>query len=126
MKWKKVTDPAILSMIGPIDKSAKFNVWAFKHGKGGYILALTDNVLDGETLKSCTLITELDSIANTKAQLVKILKASDLQREEENGQTTEVRTFVVEGHERHLTFLDAEPMGMKMFNASISEIGPIK
>ncbi len=123
LKWKPVTDPAMLAMLGPIDKSAKFDAWAFKQGKGGYILALADNVVDGETIKSCSLITELDSVAATKAQIAKLLKAGNPQRDEANGQVTQIRTFTTEGRNRHLTFLDAEPMGMKMLNTSIAEIG---
>ena len=116
----------MLAMLGPVDRSAKYDAWVVRQGKGGYILALADNVVDGEKIKSCTLITELDSIPNTKAQIIKILKAENLNREEANGQVTEVRTFMADGRKRHLTFVDAQPMGMKMLNTSIAEIGQNK
>lgn len=117
-KWKRVTDPDILRMIGPADGASGWNAWAVKDGKTRYMLAIGAREVDGKPIKFCVLIGEPNNMAATRARIIDLLKAKLHASSEDGGQRYLSYIFVKDDEALMLNFVDAEPMGMKMLNVS--------
>jgi hypothetical protein len=120
MDWKLITDPSMRKMLEPENGSANWAGWAFPHDNLKLMLALSESKIEDHNVKTCVLISELTSIKATKARLVQLLDAKSEGTDSEGGQTSEVLRFTFDGKPRLLSFIDAEAMGMKMLNASVS------
>ena len=118
MKWKRVTDPDRLKMIGPADGGSGWKAWAFKTGKKGFLLSTGERDVEGKALKFCVLIAEPSDIEATRNHIVKLLNAQLQDSSEEGGQQYATYSFVQNGKPLFLNFIDAVPMGMKMLNVS--------
>ena len=120
MSWKPITDPDIRKMLEPENGAAKWNGWIFRHQKLGMMLALSESKLDNRGVKSCVLVSELQSVQATKTKLVELLQAKIMATDNEGGQKSEVWRFSFDGKPRILSFIDAEAMGMNTLNAGVS------
>jgi hypothetical protein len=119
MRWKRITDPAVLEMIGPANGGSDWKAWRFKSSGKVFMLATGQNEVDGRLARFCVLISEPTDIDATRDALVKLLRAKRQHASEEAGQRYEVHQFEFDGRMMLLNFIDGVPMGMKMLNASV-------
>ena len=120
MKWKPITDPNIRKMLSPENGASVWKGWAFNHDGASFMLAFSDAKIDAKPVSTCVLIAELDSVQATKAHLVKLLSAKQTEKDDENGQHTEIWKFQAGSQQRLMSFIDADAMGMKTLNAGVS------
>lgn len=118
MRWKRITDPATLRMIGPVNEGSDWKAWGFKSDGKGFMLATGQNDANGQPARFCVLMSEPSNIDATRNQLVELLRAKRLDAREEGGQRYEIYQFEYDGRPMLLNFIDGSPMGMKMLNAS--------
>ncbi|WP_169803388.1 hypothetical protein [Sphingomonas pruni] len=118
MKWKRVTDPDMLKMIGPADGGSGWKAWTFKTGKKGFLLSTGERDVEGKALKFCVLIAEPSDIEATRNHIVKLLNAKREYSSEEGGQRYATYSFLQDDKPLILNFIDAVPMSMKMLNVS--------
>lgn len=119
LKWKRVTDPDQLKLIAPTDGGGSWKAWGFKSGKMRSLLSVGQRDVDGETLKFCVLIADPVESEITRNRIVKLLNATEESSSEQAGQRYRTYSVTKDGKPLLLNFIDAVPMGMTSFNASI-------
>jgi len=118
MKWKRVTDPDTLKMIGPIDGGSGWKAWTFKTSNKGFLLSAGERKSEGKSFRFCVLIAEPSDIETTRTRIVEMLHATPDGTSEEGGQRYATYRFLQDGKPFLLNFIDAAPMGMKTLNVS--------
>lgn len=119
LKWKQITDPTALEMIGPQEPGATWKAWLVKENSEAVMISTGQREMDGKTFHFCVVIGELDAVSATKEKLADVLSAKNPARSSASGQTYTVYNIMPDGFPASLTLIDAEALDMNVLNATL-------
>ena len=117
-KWRRITDPATLKALAPQDGGTDYKTWSLLIEGRGAFTSIGRSTIDGRKAKFCSIVSQLPDIKQTRALIVKLLNATLIGSDQENGQNYLTYRFTNDAKPTILIFIDAIPMGMKGFTAS--------
>lgn len=117
-KWKRITDPATLKTMGPQDGGTDYKTWSLIIEGQGAFTSIGRSTIDGRKAKFCSVVSQLPNIEQTRALIVKLLRATLVGSDQENGQNYVTYRFKNDDKPTILIFIGAIPMGMKGLTAT--------
>lgn len=117
-KWKRITDPATLKTMRPQDGGTDYKTWSLVIEGQGAFTSIGRSTIDTRKAKFCSIVSRPPNIPETRALIVKLLKATLVGSDQENGHNYVTYRFKNDDNPTILIFIDAIPMGMNGLTAT--------
>jgi hypothetical protein len=124
LKWSEIKNPDVKGMLGPSDAGARWQGWLMKADGHAFLIGISEGVLDGARVKSCSLAADridLPSAYSTLERLVSLQKQLDFN---EDGQRNQLWVYARDAVRFVVMATDGSPMKMNALSLSITNAQP--